>query len=97
MYYHPDPGDYWRWTRDGLRMTVAGAGFDVVDVRGIMGLVPSSLQLLQEGLYWRMPRRLRTPFVLLMQLAIRISDRRGTVEDRTMNGLVLGVRAVRPA
>jgi SAM-dependent methyltransferase len=96
MYYHPDPDDYWRWTRDGLRLTVEAAGFEVVELRGIMGLVPTSLQLFQEGAYWHMPRRLRSTFVLVLQAAIKLTDRRGTDDQRTMNGLVLGVRAVRP-
>ena len=35
--YHPHPTDYWRWTRDGLRMTLEDAGFRVRRMTSLCG------------------------------------------------------------
>lgn len=96
MYLHRDPTDFWRWTCDGLARTVAAAGFDVVEVRGVLGLPAAALQLLQDGLGSRVPRRLRRPYVWLFQRAIALVDGRASEEGRRENGLVLAVRAVSP-
>jgi SAM-dependent methyltransferase len=73
--YHPDPDDYWRWTRAGLRRAVERAGFQVVRVENVIGLLPTGLQLVEYALYWRLPRFLRPPFALLMESLIRLTDR----------------------
>lgn len=95
MYLHRDPTDYWRWTCDGLERIVVDAGFDVVEVRGVLALPAAALQLLQDGLGSRVPRRLRRPYVWVFQRAIAFLDDRGSEEGRRENGLVLAVRAVR--
>jgi SAM-dependent methyltransferase len=56
MYLHRDPDDYWRWTCDGLARQVGAAGFDVVEVRGVLGLAPAALQLLQDAVAPFLPR-----------------------------------------
>ena len=96
MYLHPDPEDYWRWTGDGLRLAVERAGLEVVERRGVLGLVGASLQLLQQGLVRSMPRFVRRPTIAAFQLAIRIAERRTSDRSRIENGLVLGIRAVKP-
>ena len=73
--YHPDPADYWRWTSAGLRRAVETAGFEVVRLENVIGLVPTGLQLIQYGLHWRIPRVLRAPFGLVMETLIRLTDR----------------------
>ncbi|HEV7609035.1 MAG TPA: methyltransferase domain-containing protein [Steroidobacteraceae bacterium] len=35
--YHPHPTDYWRWTRDGLRVTLEDAGFRVHKMTALCG------------------------------------------------------------
>jgi SAM-dependent methyltransferase len=30
--YHPEPGDYWRFSADGLKILLSGGGFDVLKV-----------------------------------------------------------------
>jgi SAM-dependent methyltransferase len=35
--YHPHPTDFRRWTRDGLTGEIAARGFEIVDVRPIVG------------------------------------------------------------
>lgn len=94
MYLHRDPSDYWRWTGDGLERIVRDAGFDVVEVRGVLALPAAALQLLQDGLGSRVPRRLRRPYVWVFQRAIAFLDDRAGEDSRRDNGLVLAVRAV---
>lgn len=77
--HHPDPIDYWRWTADGLRTQIERAGFDVVQLVGILGAGATVLQLWQDVTLQRLPGWLRTPYVGLMQRAIRAADRRRSV------------------
>jgi SAM-dependent methyltransferase len=35
--YHPHPTDYWRWTRDGLLVTLEDAGFTVEKTSALCG------------------------------------------------------------
>ena len=95
MYFHPDPVDYWRWTGDGLRKLVADAGFDVVEVRGVLGLVAAALLLVQDGIGQHIPRLLHRPFVVIFQALIAAADRLSSDESRRHNAFVFGVRAVR--
>jgi len=36
-FYHPHPGDYRRWTREGLRREVETRGFRLVEMRSVVG------------------------------------------------------------
>ena len=97
MYLHRDPTDYWRWTCDGLARVVERAGLEVVEVRGVLGLVGAALQLLQAGTANRVPKLLRRPLVVAFQVAIGLAERRTSELSRRENGLVLAVRAVKPS
>lgn len=35
--YHPHPTDFWRWTADGLRVTLEDAGFQIRDMTALCG------------------------------------------------------------
>lgn len=94
--YHPDPDDFWRWTCAGLRRVVEEAGFAVVRFEGIVGLVPTGLQLAQDGIYWRLPRLLRAPFALAMQTLIALADRLHGPRARAMNAQVFALVAEKP-
>lgn len=96
MYLHRDPTDYWRWTCDGLEKVVTDAGFEVQQLRGILGLAGAALQLLQSGLGQRTPRRLRPALVVVFQVMIKLTDRYTSEDSRRENGLVLAIRAVKP-
>lgn len=96
MYYHRDPEDYWRWTCDGLSKLVTDAGFEVTQVRGIMGLASVAIQLFQDGTLHRIPRLFRSTYILAMQLLIAIVDRGYSDASRVQNSLVIGIRAVKP-
>lgn len=86
--YHPDPHDYWRWTQEGLRELIQQMGFEVVSWRGVMGLMATSLQLLQDGLGPRLPRRLYLPFVRAMQWLMKVADRFDSDESRDRDACV---------
>lgn len=36
-FYHPHPGDYRRWTADGLRREVEAHGFELLEIRPVVG------------------------------------------------------------
>lgn len=95
--YHPDPDDYWRWTCAGLRRAVSEAGFEVEHFEGIIGLVPTGLQLVQDGLWGRVPPRVRPAFVLCMQSLVRLADRATSQGSRDLNGQVFALIATKPA
>jgi SAM-dependent methyltransferase len=96
MVYHPDPVDYWRWTGAGLERAVAGAGFEVERLEGIMGLGATGLQLVHDAVVWKLPGLLRAPYSLVMQTLIAIADRLANAESRRMNALVFAVVARKP-
>ncbi|MEY2452109.1 MAG: hypothetical protein QOD92_1683 [Acidimicrobiaceae bacterium] len=95
MYYHPDPEDYWRWTTVGLEKTVTERGFRVVERIGVLGLASAAIQLFQDGTVWRLPRFLQRPYVVAMQVAMRLMDRRYTAEVRCNDCLTIALRAIR--
>jgi SAM-dependent methyltransferase len=96
MVFHPDPVDYWRWTCDGLRRVVADAGLEIVAFEGIMGVTATGLQLVQDGWYWRLPRRLRPLLALVLQSLIRIADRLEPASSRSLNAMVFALVAEKP-
>lgn len=95
--YHPDPTDYWRWTSDGLRRIVAEAGFEVRHFEGFVGLTGTGLQLVQDGVYHRLPRPLRPVLAACMQALIRLAERFQTREGRSSDALVFGLVAEKTA
>jgi SAM-dependent methyltransferase len=96
MVYHPDPVDYWRWTCEGLQRVIEQAGLQVVRFEGVMGLAATGLQLLQDSLYYRLPRPLAKLLALCMQGAIALADRLEPRESRKLNALVFAVVAEKP-
>ena len=80
MVWHPDPVDLWRWTNEGLRKEVADHGFHIARFEGIMGLAASGLQLFQDGVLGKVPRRLRKPVVLGAAVADRAGRSRAVAE-----------------
>ena len=96
MYFHPDPEDHWRWTRTGLTKIVEAAGFDVVGLHGVMGLVSACLQLIQDGTIFFLPTRLRRWYAGALQALVALADRIYDDETRIDNGLVIAVAAVKP-
>jgi SAM-dependent methyltransferase len=91
--YHPDPTDFWRWTRDGLVKEIEAAGFEVDAVRGVMGLGATGLQLFQDGATGRIPRHLRPIFFYLLNRFMAVVDWLTSEESRNIDACVFVVRA----
>jgi SAM-dependent methyltransferase len=96
MVYHPDPVDYWRWTGAGLRRIVTLAGFEVQKLTGMVGLTAVGIQFFQDGLWGRMPGRIRPWFTRLTQWLIAVVDKRETARMLENNALVYVITAVKP-
>ncbi|MGH7859514.1 MAG: class I SAM-dependent methyltransferase [Candidatus Binatia bacterium] len=73
--YHPDPTDFWRWTRPGLVKLLDQHGFQTERVEGIMGPAATALQQLQDACFLNFPRALRRPAFFVMQLLVELGDR----------------------
>lgn len=86
--YHPDPDDYWRWTSAGLRRALTDAGFEVIRFEGVIGLMATGIQLVQDSVYHRLPRWLRPVVALLMQGLVAIADRVQGRRSRSLNAAV---------
>ena len=95
--YHPDPVDLWRWTCAGLRHAVEQAGLEVVRFEGIVGLLATGIQLIQDAVYWHLPRPLRPLLALCLQSLAALADRIEGQESRDRDGQVFGLVAAKPA
>jgi SAM-dependent methyltransferase len=73
--YHPDPTDFWRWTRDGLVLQIERAGFRVERIAGVFGLLASAMQLLQDGVARSLPRWCRGVTSVVFQPVIGLVER----------------------
>jgi SAM-dependent methyltransferase len=93
--YHPDPTDFRRWTRDGLRQECEQAGFCVQRIRGVVNLAASGLQLFHDGVAWHLPLPLRMPFSWLLNRAMAAADAVGSPEERDRDAGVFLVRATK--
>lgn len=96
MVYHPDPVDFWRWTGAGLRRQIEDAGLRVMHAEGIMGLTAVGIQFVQDGIYWRMPQRVRPLVALVFQSLVALADRLDSAQDRASNAMVFAVIAETP-
>jgi SAM-dependent methyltransferase len=84
--YHPDPTDFWRWTGDGLQAEIRKAGFDIMNIQGVMGLDTAALQLWQDSTFERLPSFLRPLYIWLFQSFINLIEqrRKGRFSDDAM-------------
>ena len=96
MVYHPDPVDYWRWTCAGLRRAVEEAGLRIVRFEGVMGVMATGLQLVQDAVCYRAPRWMIPAICLVMQPLVALSDRVERPETRDLNALVFALVAEKP-
>jgi SAM-dependent methyltransferase len=91
--YHPSPSDYWRWTSAGLRKLIESQQLAIESFTGVMGPLPTALQLAQDTLRRRIPRLLRKPFCLVMQLLIAAGDRLHSRAARDRDAMIYAVLA----
>jgi SAM-dependent methyltransferase len=94
--YHPDPGDYWRWTCAGLKREIEYAGFEVTRFEGVFGLAATGLQLVQHAIWVRLPRLLRALLALCMQALVTVADRLQSQESRDVDAAVFALIATKP-
>lgn len=73
--FHPDPTDFWRWTSMGLRKIIEEAGFEILEFRGILGRSAIGMQLVQDGLMFKLPKFLRFLLTIPMQGLIFLLDK----------------------
>ena len=86
--YHPDPTDFWRWTSEGLKTTVARAGYAIERFRGLMGPEATALQLWSDDRLRRLHPWLYPTFNWVMQGRIERADRRCPPERRDRDAAV---------
>jgi SAM-dependent methyltransferase len=94
--YHPDPDDYWRWTCAGLQKVARDAGFEVVRFEGIVGGLPTGLQLVQDSIYWQIPHVLKLVLAAVMQTLVALADRLHSDGSRALNAQVYALVAEKP-
>lgn len=94
--YHPHPTDYWRWTKDGLIMTLARNGFHVEEIKGIVGPTAYGLQLIQDSYINRkLPRFLRPTLIRIFQRLMAFADHNTTPEQVLNNACIYIVVATK--
>ncbi|MBC8111322.1 MAG: class I SAM-dependent methyltransferase [Verrucomicrobia bacterium] len=93
--FHPDPNDYWRWTNEGLKKTVEAAGFKVVAFSGIMGVVPTCLQIIQDSIALNMPRFIREIIIVFFQFTIFLSDKLTSQSSRDKDAGIFILTAIK--
>jgi len=87
--YHPDPCDFWRWTR----RTIESEGFEILDWRAVMAPASYAVQLWQDSVYPRLPRWTRQCFFFSMQYLVQWFDQWSYEGARSRNGSVFVVVA----
>ncbi len=96
--YHPDPVDYWRWTCAGLQRATSQAGFELERFEGVMGLMATGLQFVQDAIIFRLGERpgWRRAVCRVMQTLIALADRLERQESRDLNAMCFALVARRP-
>jgi SAM-dependent methyltransferase len=94
--YHPDPVDLWRWTGEGLRREVEGAGLEIVRFEGIIGMAATGLQLVQDAISYRIRRNWVSWLALVVQPIVAFLDRFETQTSLGHNAQVFALVALRP-
>lgn len=80
--YHPNPTDLWRWTRDGLELTLDRNGFKSVESLGFINRAASGLQLIQDAFQWKFPRFFFRPLWALFILGLQKLVDRGSLYNQ---------------
>ena len=91
--FHPDPGDYWRWTSMGLRKIVEDHGFEIIWWQGVLGIPAVSVQLLQDYVIDRFPRWMQPVVSIPCQTLMFLLDRMTSQSSIDRDGSVYVVVA----
>lgn len=90
--YHPCPTDFYRWTSSGISKILKNAGFQIREVKGLMGTLPTALQIIQDNLLSKIPFFKRL-FIFIMQSLIMGVDKCLSEESRNRDACVFLVVA----
>lgn len=87
--YHPDPVDYWRWTCAGLQKETADAGFEIEHFEGVMGLMATGVQLVQDAIIFRLGAHPAAQRMVcrMMQSLVALADRFERQPSRDLNAM----------
>jgi SAM-dependent methyltransferase len=91
--YHPIPTDYWRWTSSGLQKIVEKTGFKVDRVIGVMGVLPTAVQIIQDIIITKIWLLARPFFAFLMQTIISLLDKLHTEKSKRRDACVFFILA----
>jgi SAM-dependent methyltransferase len=80
-FYHPHPGDYRRWTADGLRREVEARGFRLVEMRAVVGPLAWTSILRSFGVALA-ARRIPLAGRALTAMAAMLYNARAWLEDK---------------
>ncbi|UXP32938.1 class I SAM-dependent methyltransferase [Reichenbachiella agarivorans] len=75
--YHPDPIDYWRWTSAGLKKTFENNGFEIVEFKGSLSFLTTTIHLWQDAVLLSFPfaKVWKTPFCIFAQMIMVCTER----------------------
>ncbi|MFH1402799.1 MAG: class I SAM-dependent methyltransferase [Candidatus Altiarchaeota archaeon] len=94
FFYHPCPGDFWRWTAEGLKKQITNSGYHIIYFKGVLGLTGLSIQLFQAALEEKLPKHIIKPvFTYIMQVLIGIADKIDTDEEKKRDACIYFVVA----
>jgi SAM-dependent methyltransferase len=74
-WYHPSPGDFWRWTGPGLRLQVERCGFRVHEVIPVVSPPAAALTMISQYFARVVPRSLRPAWKFTAQGLVHLIDR----------------------
>lgn len=74
-WYHPSPGDFWRWTGPGLRLQVERCGFRVDEVIPVVSPPAAALTMISQYFARVVPSFLRPAWKLVAQWLVQLTDR----------------------
>lgn len=83
--FHPDPTDFWRWTSMGLQKIIQENGFKILHFKGIIGRAAIGIQLVQDGILFKLPKFIRPFFALPMQGLAYLLDKIHSQKARNLD------------
>jgi SAM-dependent methyltransferase len=93
--YHPHPRDFWRWTREGMRVPVGEAGFSIERLTSLCGpatWLPMFPLLVGQKVFGR-AALLLAPVNLIVNLLALVADRLTPAAVRDDNAAIFVVEA----
>jgi SAM-dependent methyltransferase len=74
-WYHPSPGDFWRWTGPGLRLQIERCGFRVTEQVAVVSAPAAALTMFSQYVAQALPRRLAPGWNYVAQHLVDVVNR----------------------